>query len=53
MFFSGDMGTFPLIEGKWTTERLIEDMKDIDLIIHAGDISYEYGFQVLKNYSII
>jgi len=43
----GDMGTYPLFEGKWTTDRLIEDQDYIDLIIHAGDISYEYGYQFI------
>jgi len=41
----GDMGTFPGggVDGRRTTQRMIERLDQLNLVIHAGDIAYAYG----------
>jgi len=45
----GDMGAFPGggVDALETTKNLISHMNEFDLILDAGDLAYDYGYQVI------
>jgi hypothetical protein len=46
------MGAFPGggVEGPKTTEALVANVDKFDLVVHAGDIAYDYGWQFVWDY---